>query len=166
MIISIDVGIKNFGIYIVDEDLRPIFLDNLNLTEKNKPRCRNSTYTFEHLAIILDDILIQFPHDISTVLVEKQLKKNFDICRVESHVEAYFKIKHPKCNFVFCNPKNKNIPAKTSYSVRKGNSVILAKKYLENNFPDNEVKNKMLCSRKKDDMADAVCQLLYYLKIE
>lgn len=156
MILSIDIGIKNFGVYLVDDDHNPMFLKNINL----------SPYSIDTLILKLTEICytFNFINDSKTlVLIEKQLTKNVKATIVSAHVEAFFKIKYPKIQVIFCNSKNKGINKTTQYKTRKLLSVQKAEKYLEDTNYEYAIVLKS--SKKRDDMADAVCQLITYLNI-
>lgn len=158
MIISIDIGIKNFGIFITDNDFKPLFLKNLNLHPYSATKLKES----------LDKILLKFNFSVefpNTILIEQQLACNKKACFVAAQTEMYFLIKFPNIEIIFCNSKNKNLGKVESYSKRKKESVEKANAYfIETGEMDYfEILAK---EKKKDDMADAVCQLVTFFKIQ
>jgi hypothetical protein len=162
MYLSIDLGIKNLGIFMTDDEGVPFYME----------KCSLYPYTTEKLISKMDNI-IEIIKDKNlynlTVIVERQLPKNFKICRIMYHVECYFYILKKNINinlenFILINSKCKNINLNLSYNSRKKESICLAKKYLQKY---NKVHlNKFMSFKKKDDIADAICQLYYFLNVE
>lgn len=151
MIISLDIGVKNFGIYLVDKDFKPIHIENINL----------SPYSVDKIINLFSDKKYK---DIELVLIENQMNINKLACKIQAHLEMFFAIKNIK--IIFCSPSKKDLD-KTygNYKLRKKLSVLKAKEYLEkNNYID--FLEKLNNNKKKDDISDAICQLLSYFKIE
>lgn len=155
--ISIDVGTKNCGIYIVDSQLKPCYINNINLTP----------YSAKKLLTIFNDIFDNLDVKIDdkiTVIIENQLKKNIKMTAVMHHIEMYFLVKYQKCDIILLSPKNKYIEKSLTYSQRKNKSVDIATEYFQKNYP--EFYEKLMTFKKKDDISDAVCQLLFFNKMK
>lgn len=154
--ISVDVGTKNCGIYIVDEKLKPYYLNNINLTPYSpKKLVEIFNNIFESLNITSNDTI--------KVIIENQLKKNVKMTTVMHHIEMYFFVKYTKCEIILLSPKNKYIEKSLTYKQRKNKSVEITKEYFQKYYPD--FYDKIMAFKKKDDISDAVCQLLFFYKI-
>lgn len=157
MITSIDVGIKNFGIFITDNSFSPVYLDNINL----------SPYSINKLILTLDNLFLeklkQFDFNNQTVLIEQQIVKNNKVFRVSCNLEIYFKIRF-NSDIIFCNSKNKDLKKSTNYKERKKNSIEKCTYFL-NTLEDKSWLNKINTFKKKDDIGDAICQFIFYFKI-
>lgn len=150
MIFSFDIGIKNFGIYAENDEGYPILLLNKNLYP----------YTADNFITFLDELFDN--KTPTTVLVERQLYKNHIMYKIFSHLEIYIKIKFKKCQFVICDAKHKDVPKNLDYKNRKKSAVDIATKYLKS-YNDNNLILNFNSNKKKDDIGDAICQLIYYL---
>lgn len=149
MIYSFDIGTKNFAIYIEDENNNPYFIDNVDLTP----------YSCKNLYIYLKPIFLKFP--VKTALIEKQVFANKKASMVSYNLEAIIFMQFPESNVYFINPKNKTFLKDVkgcTYKMRKLASVESASNYLENNF----LLEKLNSFKKKDDICDAICQLMFY----
>jgi Holliday junction resolvasome RuvABC endonuclease subunit len=151
--VSIDIGIRNFGLYIVDSETHnPLVMDNLNLLP----------YSVGTLTSVLDNVLEKM--DVKKVLVEQQMPTNAKAKEVFYHLQMYIHMKYPKCEFVVCSARSKGIGKCKTYKDRKCASVELASAYFKSKDHTSYFL-KLKESYKADDMADAVCQLLNHLKI-
>lgn len=156
MIISVDIGTKNFGIFVVDNEHKPIYCNNVNL----------SPYDIGKLVMYLNNTTKELKLDNTEkviVLVERQLPQNFIANVVQNHLEAYFKIKYDNSVVVLVDAKNKGFKRCKIYRLRKLESIEKASKYLQEQFPDFYL--ELHKHKKKDDISDAICQYLAY-KIE
>lgn len=144
--VSIDVGLKNCGIFMIKE--KEVEIHKIDF----------SPYNIKNTVEKLDKIFNG--KELKLILVERQLNKNFLMNKISHHLEMYFALKHEDADFVFCCPKNKNIQKTDKYITRKKLAVEKAENFLVNfNCSLNDYK-------KKDDIADAVCQYLYYIEKE
>lgn len=171
MNISCDIGSTNFGVFITDADFKPLFLENLCL----KP------YSAEKFIAQMDQILnttfeANNSPTISTILIEQQMRTNISALQIAAHVEMYFKIKYPESKVIFCSPKKKCLAntfveskaavasVSAKYRERKKRSVEKAVEFFQRKSYEDYVQ-KINSAKKKDDMTDAVCQLLYHFKL-
>nr|UOX61006.1 MAG: hypothetical protein DiTV3a_F2ORF3 [Diabrotica toursvirus 3a] len=149
-LVSIDVGTKNFGLFVCDKKFSPLVLENLDL----RP------YTSDRLKKMLDHHLTDLEVDL--IIIEKQLEKNKIACYVSCHLEMYFCIKYPDASLRFVSPKLKGIKTVSSYKERKNLAVERMKKFFSE---DDKTMSKINSLKKQDDIADAVCQLFAYFNI-
>lgn len=153
MKVSIDIGIKNFGVFMVDNLNNPIFVKNFNL----KP------YSIQNLINVLNECNIPKDEE-NIILIEQQLHKNFNACIILAHLEMYFFTTFPeKTKVKIINSKCKNIIQTPTYKNRKNNSVKKAEEYLSNK--NSDLLKIFNSYKKKDDMADAITQLLFFLDV-
>lgn len=150
MIFSFDIGIKNFGVYAENEQGYPILLLNKNL----------HPYTTETFIKFLDELFDN--KEPSVILVERQLHKNPTMYKIFVQLEMYVKIKLNKCRFVSCDARHKDVPKNLDYKNRKKAAVDIATKYL-NSYNDEQLVLNFNKNKKKDDIGDAICQLIYFL---
>lgn len=150
MIFSFDVGIKNFAYYAENLFGRPEFAGVVDI----RP------YSPFKLMEILDEIFV--PNSI--ILIEKQLPKNHKAVIVSAHLEMYFTMKDCKVIFRDSKCKDLSISEKLSYRKRKERAVDKALEYLKNLEGSDEVVAAISNAKKKDDIADAVCQLGHFRK--
>lgn len=150
MIFSFDIGTKNFAYYVENLFGRPETAGVVDI----RP------YSCQKLKTVLDEIFI--PDSI--VLIEKQLPKNHTAVVVSAHLEMYFVSKNCKVIFRDSKCKDLSITEKLSYRKRKNRAVEKAIEYLQKNPNSREVLKAITAAKKKDDMADAVCQLEHFRK--
>lgn len=157
MITSIDIGLKNFGIFITTDNFIPVYMENLNF----------EPYSMENMVNILNNIyfniLNSYEFKNHTVLIEQQLFKNPKIFTIYTHVQMYFFLSI-KSNIIICNSKNKSIEKTTKYNIRKKWSIDKANTYLCN-LEDKKWIDFLSSKKKKDDISDAICQFIFYYKI-
>lgn len=144
--VSIDVGLKNCGIFMINNKKVEIYKIDF------------SPYNIKNTVEKLDKIFNG--KELKLILVERQLNKNFLMNKISHHLEMYFTLKHVGANFVFCCPKNKKIQKTDKYITRKKLAVEKAESFL------CEFNCSLKDYKKKDDIADAVCQYLYYMEKE
>lgn len=158
MITSIDIGIKNFGIFICSENFIPVYMNNLNF----------EPYSLENIVSILNKIYLEelklydFTKD-HTILIEQQLFKNAKVFTVYNHIQMYYFLKL-KSNVIICNSKNKNIEKTCKYNIRKKLAVEKALNFL-NSLEDKKWLKILSSKKKKDDISDAICQFMFYYKL-
>lgn len=155
-ILSIDVGIKNLAMCVLDSESKKILqwdvggvppLSDIGLFE-------NMCAHLNERKWVLDGV--------DTVLIERQPDKNKLIKSVEHFLHAYFVI-HGK-NTIMYDAKHKvpDIvgPGKVKYRQRKNASIERCRKFVVEHNPDLI---KFFDSHaKKDDLADTVMQALSY----
>lgn len=156
MLLSIDVGIKNLGLCLMDHETKKIkHWDATGIP----PQHSSGLYT------CLRDHMRSRPWvlDSTHVLIEKQPDKNKTMKSVEHFLHAYF----------ICNDKSVQIydarhkipdvsgPGRSMYIKRKKASVERCGEFLKETN-QTELYNWFSKQKKKDDLADTVMQALSY----
>lgn len=158
MLLSIDCGIKNLALCLIDPSNKKIH----NWEVSGVPPM-HAAGVFPCLVKHLNDrpwIL-----NSNTVLIEKQPDKNRSIKAVENLLHTYFLV-HNK-DVIIYDAKHK-IPdvvgaGKEMYIKRKKASIERARKFIQNSIENKEWIPVFENSKKKDDLADTVMQALAYL---
>lgn len=160
-LISIDPGIKNFSIRIEtrkDSSINTELFERVNLQGN----------ILINLTRYLDQYLFRF-RESDIIIIEKQLTKNSPLIRVSQHVLSYFVIKLLDIHSIILeiDPKAKtrllNAPKLDKRKIKTW-SIITAIQILQ------ERKDILSLSilekeKKKDDLADTVCQSEALFKI-
>lgn len=149
MLVSIDVGIKNLALCVLDVDTI-IKWDLVNLTYGND-LCTSIINALEPL---LDSIRG------STVVIERQMTKK--MCNIQCYLEMYFRLKGFSSVIIY-SPKHKlagsgqenSGKGKQLYNARKKASVTLCKEWLESHPQEAWVHELWTKTKKKDDISDA-----------
>lgn len=158
MLLSIDVGIRNLGLCLIDQETKHIHhWDATGVPPEHSDGLYKSLYThFKNRPWVLD---------CTKVLVEKQPDKNKTMKSVEHFIHTYF----------LCNEKDVQIydarfkipdvigPGKAMYAKRKKASVVRCTDFLKETHQD-ELLTWFLKQKKKDDLADTVMQALSFLE--
>ena len=157
-IVAIDVGVKKLGICVWDFDTAKIaHLSTVSLVPRgrhvpgdNVKYVRGFTARFKH-----------YFDDAKVVLIERQMRVNMRI--IESVIQALY---YEKCIVVSPRLIKMHYDLSTkSYRGNKAKAVEWATEFALNNpsaFAPGITKEYSL-SKKKDDMADALIMVLYYL---
>jgi hypothetical protein len=156
MLLSIDVGIVNLGICLIDPSTKKIkHWDATGIPPQHS----------DGLYVSLRNHLRDRPWvlESSKVLIEKQPDKNKTMKSVENFLHAYF----------LCNDKDVQLydarfkipdvvgPGRSMYLKRKKESVIRCSEFIkESNI---ELYDWFNSQKKKDDLADTVMQALSYI---
>lgn len=157
MLLSIDVGIRNLGLCLIDPSTKRIkHWDATGVPPEHASGLYKSLYThFKERPWVLE---------CSKVLVEKQPDKNKTMKSVEHFIHTYF----------ICNEKDVQVydarfkipdvigPGKAMYAKRKKASVVRCTEFLKET-QQHELLTWFLKQKKKDDLADTVMQALSYL---
>jgi hypothetical protein len=163
MLLSFDVGIKNMAYALLEKDERIVEWATICLSGKG-------------IHDISDDIIKKFNElflskysdiDITDVVIENQpCFKAPTMKSIQMVVFTYFKILYPKTRLHFCSAKNKLSLSdkdckKMNYNERKKESIVICEsmKGIEADFKDMFAKSK-----KKDDLADALLQGIYFIR--
>ena len=164
MILSFDIGLKNFAYCVLSHDGKTIHhWENMNITAE-----ANDTTNDKRCLLIytkLTERMSKF-EDCDIVLIERQMNKTMMI--ISAFVEMYFTT-HGK-EVVTYNASNKlenmegNKKGKRNYSNRKKLSVELTKAFLKDNPQDKEIVDMFYGLTKKDDASDALLQAVSYVK--
>lgn len=159
MILSIDVGIRNLAMCLIDDQKIVQHWDVSGVPPDS------SDGLYPCLAKHLNDR--PWVLDADVVLIEKQPDRNKKMKMVEHFLQAYFVIKIPDKETIIYDARHK-IPdvvgaGKAQYRKRKQTSIDRCKEFLENGPEGNrhwlETFKK---SKKKDDLADTVMQALSF----
>ena len=161
-ILSIDVGIKNLAICIIDNDRTIIYWNVLE------------TKDIPDMIKILDPIYLTHISEIKTVLIEKQPSFNPKMRNISSALYSYFIVRgqvdnNNLKNIIFYSPKLKlqlcenytsadSLPNSKRYRAHKKMAIEQTQKFVsgENLIFFNSHK-------KKDDLADSYLQAVSYL---
>lgn len=155
IILSIDVGIRNLGMCLIDMKTKRI----LHWDATGIPPQHESG-----IFVCLRNHFRDRPWvlECTKVLIEKQPDKNKTMKSVENFIHAYF----------LCNDKDVQIydarfkipdvvgPGRAMYLKRKKMSVVRCTEFLEEHNPD--LLKWFLLQKKKDDLADCVMQALSF----
>lgn len=159
MILSIDVGIRNLAMCLIDDQK---IVQNWDVSGVPP---ESSDGLFPCLRKHLNDR--PWVLDADVVLIEKQPDRNKKMKMVEHFLQAYFVIKIPDKETIIYDARHK-IPdvvgaGKAQYRKRKQTAIDRCKEFLETGPEGNrhwlETFKK---SKKKDDLADTVMQALSF----
>lgn len=162
MILSIDVGIRNLAMCLLDEDSG----NHIVQWDVSGVPPESSDGLFPCMRKHLD--AKPWVLDATTVLIEKQPGMNKKMKTVENFIHAYFVIKNPEAETIIYDARHK-VPdvvgtGKTKYRQRKQTGITRCKEFLDSNEVNQEWREHFTKSRKKDDLADTVLQALSYTK--
>jgi len=159
MILSIDVGIKNLALCMIDEGTKVIHHWDVSGVP---PEHQDGLY--KSLARHLNDK--PWVLEATTVLIEKQPDKNKRMKTVENFLQAYFVIKCPQSETIIYDARHK-IPdvvgaGKKQYRKRKETSIERCREFIKGDENSHWVPT-FIASKKKDDLADTVMQALSFI---
>lgn len=162
MILSIDVGIRNLAMCLLDEDSD----NHIVQWDVSGVPPESSDGLFPCMKRHLD--AKPWVLDATTVLIEKQPGMNKKMKTVENFIHAYFVIKNPEAETIIYDARHK-VPdvagtGKTKYRQRKQTGITRCKEFLDINEVNKEWREHFKKSKKKDDLADTVLQALSYTK--
>jgi hypothetical protein len=160
MILSIDVGIKNLAMCLIDEsDSHVIEWDVSGVPPQHR----------DGLFPCLRDHLNDKPWVLTatTVLIEKQPGMNKTMKAVENFLHSYFVIKNPKAETIIYDARHK-VPdvagsGKARYRQRKQVSIDRCREFLLTSEVNKHWLPTFVASKKKDDLADTILQALSYI---
>lgn len=160
-ILSIDVGIKNLAMCLIDDEDKLIH----NWDVSGVPP-QHSDGLFPCMNNHLNDR--PWVLDADVTLIEKQPDKNRKMKSVENFLHAYFVIKNPKKETIIYDARHK-IPdvagaGKALYRKRKQTSIDRCHEFLKNSDVNAHWMDTFKTSKKKDDLADTVMQALSFTK--
>lgn len=154
--LSFDVGIKNLAFCIYDTENKIKKWEVITIPQnKNKSICQSVVEKLDEYPEMLD---------VETVLIEKQPSRNNKMRLIECLLNTYFVVKKKTLKVIVYSPKHKlgnnTFKGKSNYSQRKKLSIHRTSQYLtETNSPFLQIFN---LSKKKDDLADALLQILSF----
>lgn len=161
MILSIDVGIKNLAMCLLD----PTNNNTIVEWEVGDVPPESTDGLYRALCRHLDsrEWLLQ----AQTVLIEKQPDRNKRMKMVEHFLHAYFIIKIQGGEVIEYDARHKIPdvvgPGKTQYKKRKQTSIVRCGEFLESCDTNKRWIDIFKKSKKKDDLADTVMQALSYV---
>lgn len=158
MLLSIDVGIRNLGICLIDPSNKQIkHWDATGVPPEHSGGLYKSLYNhFKERPWVLE---------CTKVLVEKQPDKNKTMKSVEHFIHTYFICNEKEVQIYDARFKIPDVvgPGKAMYAKRKKASVVRCTEFLKETHQD-ELLNWFLKQKKKDDLADTVMQALSYME--
>lgn len=157
MLLSIDVGIKNLAMCLMDDTKIVQWIVDGVPPESS-----------DGLFISMRNLLDSKPWilEADTILIEKQPEKNKKMKTVENFLHTYMIIKNPNAETIIYDARHK-IPdvsgsGKALYRKRKQTSITRCREFIcETNTDLVEYFDK---SKKKDDLADTVMQGLSFIR--
>lgn len=158
MILSIDCGIKNLAMCLIDPSTKRI-----HRWEVSGVPPMHAAGVFPCLVRHLNErawIL-----DSSTVIIEKQPDRNRSIKAVENLLHTYFLIKDKEVIIYDARHKIPDVagPGRAMYTQRKKVSIERARKFLQDTPINHDWIPLFDKSKKKDDLADTVMQALSFI---
>lgn len=162
MILSIDVGIRNLAMCLLDED-RTNLVTEWDVSGV-PPEHKDGIY------VSLRKHLDERPWVLTakTILIEKQPDRNKKMVSVMHFLHAYFIIKCPDAETILYDAKHKIPdvagPGKAQYNKRKKVSIERCEAFIRQEGGVNaRWLDTFLKSKKKDDLADTVMQALSFV---
>ena len=159
MILSIDVGIRNLAMCLLDERLNRIVQWDVSGIP---PQHEDGVY------VALRKHLDERPWtlDADVVLIEKQPDRNKKMVSVMHFLHAYFVIKNPTAQTILYDARHKIPdvagPGRSQYLKRKKTAIERCKEFIHTGDTNADWIPTFDASKKKDDLADTVMQALSY----
>jgi len=161
MILSIDVGIRNLAMCLLNETSNLIVeWDVSGVPPEHK----------DGLYVSLRKHLDERPWvlDADVVLIEKQPERNKKMISVMHFLHSYFVIKSPHADTILYDARHK-IPdvagaGKTLYRKRKNTAIERCREFIHSGDVNKHWVDLFNVSKKKDDLADTVMQALSYTR--
>ena len=159
MILSIDVGIRNLAMCLLDERLNRIVQWDVSGIP---PQHEDGVYV--SLRKHLDER--PWTLDAGVVLIEKQPDRNKKMVSVMHFLHAYFVIKNPTAQTILYDARHKIPdvagPGRSQYLKRKKTAIERCKEFIHAGDTNADWIPTFDASKKKDDLADTVMQALSY----
>lgn len=158
MLLSIDCGIKNLAMCLIDPSNKKI-----HRWEVSGVPPMHAAGVFPCLVAHLDER--PWVLNSTTVVIEKQPDKNRSIKAVENLLHTYFLVHKKEVIIYDARFKIPDVagPGKQMYLKRKKAAVERARKFIELTPVNHEWIPMFDKSKKKDDLADTVMQALAYI---
>lgn len=164
-VLSIDVGIINLGICIMDKSRNILFWEVITLCNSNSiQNCRDMVKKFNERPILLD---------IDVALVEKQPRCNPKMKEMAMAIKTYFVMKSieldKQVRIVDWSPKHKlncyegfmpDFNYKDKYTMRKKTAIFHTEQLIKGEL--DKFKELYETTKKKDDLADCYLQVLSF----
>ena len=161
MILSIDVGIRNLAMCLLDETKKNIVVEWD--VSGVPPEHKDGVY------VSLRKHLDERPWVLTakTILIEKQPERNKKMISVMHFLHAYFIIKCPDAETILYDARHKIPdvagPGKAQYNKRKKVSIERCEAFIRDGTTNAHWLDTFLKSKKKDDLADTVMQALSFV---
>ena len=160
MLLSIDCGIKNLAMCLIDPLTKKIHEWDVSGVPPN-----HADGIFPCLVRHLNEK--PWVLGATTVIIEKQPDRNRSMKAVENLLHTYFLVKDPARPVVIWDARHK-IPdvagaGKARYAQRKKTSIERARKFIAGDGPNKELVPFFDAHKKKDDLADTVMQALSFI---
>jgi len=160
MILSIDCGIKNLAMCLIDPTDRKIHQWDVSGIPP-----MHADGVFPCMIRHLNSK--PWVLDAKTVIIEKQPDRNRSMKGIENLLHTYFLVKGPEREVVIWDARHK-IPdvagaGKARYAERKKASIERARKFIETIGPNRDWVAFFDAHKKKDDLADTVMQALSFI---
>ena len=159
MILSIDVGIRNLAMCLLDERRNRIVQWDVSGIP---PQHEDGVYV--SLRKHLDER--PWTLDAGVVLIEKQPDRNKKMVSVMHFLHAYFVIKNPTAQTILYDARHKIPdvagPGRSQYLKRKKTAIERCKEFIHAGDTNADWIPTFDASKKKDDLADTVMQALSY----
>ena len=159
-LLSIDVGIKNLAMCLIDESTQLVLQWDVSGVPPQHQ---------DGLFVSLRNHLDEKPWVLTatTILIEKQPGMNKTMKTVENFLHSYFVIKNPNAETIIYDARHK-VPdiagaGKAKYRQRKKAAVDRCRTFLETSEINKHWMATFVASKKKDDLADTVLQALSYI---
>lgn len=160
MLVSIDVGIKNLAVCVLDDTKNRIILWKVLNISYGTDLCTSIIQAFEEMKETIAD---------ATVLIERQMTKK--MCNIQCYLEMYFRMKghtqviiySPTYKLSGTGKENKGA-GKKMYYARKKAAVELCKEWMDKNPQEDWVSQLWTKTKKKDDLSDTLCMTLSYIQ--
>ena len=160
MLLSIDCGIKNLAMCLIDPMTKKIHQWDVSGVPP-----MHADGIFPCLVRHLNEK--PWVLDATTVIIEKQPDRNRSMKAVENLLHTYFLVKDPGRSVVIWDARHK-VPdvagaGKARYAQRKKTSIERARKFITSDGPNKELVPFFDGHKKKDDLADTVMQALSFI---
>ena len=160
MILSIDCGIKNLAMCLIDPTNKKIKHWDVSGVPP-----MHADGVFPCLVRHLNER--PWVLESNTVIIEKQPDRNRSMKAVENLLHTYFLVKGPEREVVIWDARHK-IPdvagaGRAKYAQRKKTSIERARKFIEATDVNRELIPFFDSHKKKDDLADTVMQALSFI---
>jgi hypothetical protein len=160
MILSIDVGIRNLALCLLNETSNLVVQWDVSGIP---PEHRDGIYV--SLRKHLDERPWVF--DANTIIIEKQPDRNKKMVSVMHFLHAYFIIKNPTAETIIYDARHKIPdvagPGRSQYLKRKKVSIERCEAFIRQDDVNAHWLDMFLKSKKKDDLADTVMQALSFV---
>jgi hypothetical protein len=161
MILSIDVGIRNLALCLLDEDHNNLVMEWD--VDGIPPQHTDGIYKSMRDHLDARPLVLT----AKTILIEEQPSFNKKMVSVMHFLHAYFIIKCPEAETIIYHASNKipdiSGPGKAQYNKRKKASIERCEAFIRSNDVNAHWVDTFVKSKKKDDLADTVMQALSFV---